>query len=116
MDDFGPYRSSVLSYSAQGSLDWEATLRDKVHLDANWQGPDLIPLGRRTGTSAVNLVWRHTVSAKLVASFTARGVLQDSRLRTTIRTPLAIGVNDRVTDTRAVFIGLAYSFDRKTGR
>jgi hypothetical protein len=27
-----------------------------------------------------------------------------------------IGVNDRVTDTRAVFIGLAYSFDRKTGR
>ncbi|WP_261268987.1 TonB-dependent siderophore receptor [Sphingomonas sp. LC-1] len=112
-DDFGPYRASLLGWSVQASVDWDATRRDKLHLDANRQGPELLPLGERSGTGAVNLVWRHTVSPRWTASLTARGLVQDSHIRTTIRSPLAIGVNQRVTDTRALLLGLGYVFGRK---
>ncbi|MET3437167.1 TonB-dependent receptor [Sphingomonas sp. 1185] len=115
-DQAGTYRAALLSYSLQGSLDWQATHRDTLRVDADRQGPELIPLGTRTGTSAVDLVWRHKISSRWSTSLTARGLVQDSAIRTVIRTPLAIAVNDRITDTRAILFGLSHDWGRMRQR
>ncbi|MFD1788428.1 TonB-dependent receptor domain-containing protein [Sphingomonas floccifaciens] len=106
-DGFGRTRAALTGYSLQASIDWDATKRDKLHIDADRRGPDLLPQGRRSGTSGVNVVWRHTLSPRLTASLTARGLVQDSRVRTVIRTAVTTTDTDWVTDTRAVLFGLA---------
>lgn len=104
----GGDRHARISYTLQGSLDWTATARDQVHLDGNLQGPSLVPQGVRSGTGTVHLVWRHTLTPRLTISLTGRGIVNDSRIRTVIHTPNAVGVNDRRSGGRALFLGLSY--------
>lgn len=99
---------SRLSYTLQGNLDWTAGPRDQVHLDANLQAPSLVPQGVRSGTSALNLVWRHTLRPGLTLVLTGQGVVNDSRVRTLLRTPNATSFTDRMSGGRAILIGISY--------
>ncbi|WP_230483068.1 TonB-dependent receptor domain-containing protein [Sphingomonas sp. Leaf21] len=112
-DPSATYRTALIGWSLQASLDWDATPRDALHVDADRQGPELLPMGVRTGTGGVNLVWRHKVGPRWTATLTARRLVQDARIHTTIVTPLAIDVTERTTDTRALLIGLTYGFKGK---
>lgn len=97
-----------LSYTAQSSFDWSATSKDQLHVDANIQGPTLVPQGVRTGTVAANLVWRHTLSPTWTLALTAQGVVQDNRVHTITRTLRALNINDRLNGGRAVLVGVTY--------
>ncbi|WP_165356321.1 TonB-dependent receptor [Sphingosinicella sp. BN140058] len=102
-------RRSKLSYTLQATLDWDATTRDKIHLDANLQSGTLVAQGVRTGTGAVNLVWRHRLSPQWTISLTAQGLVRDIRVRTILHTPTAIGINDRSNGARALLVGIAWT-------
>jgi len=106
-DPDGNYLQSRISYTMQTSFDWTPRPRDQLHLDANIQGPTLVPQGRRSGTSAINLVWRHTLMPDLTLSLTGQGIVNDSRIRTTIQTPSAVSATDRLSGGRAILIGLS---------
>lgn len=107
VDGLGRTRSALLGYGLQASVDWDATTRDALHIDADRRGPELLPQGRRSGTGSLNMIWRHTVSPRLTASLTARGLVQDSRVRTVIRNAVLRSDTDAVTDTRAVMFGVS---------
>jgi hypothetical protein len=108
LDPGGNQVQSRFSYTLQGSADWTATPRDRLHMDANLQGPSLVPQGVRSGTSALNLVWRHTLGRTLTFTLTARALVNDSRVLTIIRTPNAVSFNDRESGGRAILVGLSY--------
>ena len=107
-DPSGATAQSRVSYSLQGSLDWTVTPAHQLHLDANVQGPSLVPQGRRSGASALNLVWRHTLSPRLTLSLTAQGLVHDDKVHTVIRTSRALNVNVRESGGSAVLLGLSY--------
>ncbi|WP_114952735.1 TonB-dependent receptor [Sphingosinicella terrae] len=108
LDPSGLVDASSLSWSLQGSLDWAVTPADRLRLDGNVQGPGLVPQGRRSGTGALNLVWRHTLSPDLSLSLTAQGILLDTRVRTSIRTAAAIQLVERQSGGRAFLVGLSW--------
>ncbi|PSJ40868.1 TonB-dependent receptor [Allosphingosinicella deserti] len=108
--EIGGGRQSRLSYTGQASLDWTPTTRDQLRIDGNIQGATLIPQGVRSGTSAVNFVWRHTLSPRWTLALTAQGLIEDARVHSVVRTLRALDINDRRNSRRAVLAGASYKF------
>jgi len=102
---------SIRSYTAQTSWDWTPDAADDLHLDANAQGPTLVPQGEKSGTYAANLVWRHKMSARLALSLSGQSVLRRHYVRTVLDTSTGHDVGRRLNGGRAVFAGLRYRFD-----
>lgn len=101
-------RRSILSCTAQLSWDWTPDAADAFHLDANGQGPTLVPQGEKSGTYAVNLVWRHTVSARLTLSLSGQSLLRRHYVRTVLDAGTGYDVGRRLNGARALFAGLKY--------
>jgi len=102
---------SRYSYTAQISVDWEPNLVDDLHVDANAQGPTLVPQGEKSGTYAASIVWRHKVSAKLALSLSGQSILRRPYVRTVLDTSTGHDVGRRLNGARALFAGLKYKLD-----
>jgi len=111
-DDGAGQTRSILSYTAQATLDWTPGKADTLHLDANAQGPTLVLQGRKSGSYALNMVWRHTLSPKLTLSLTGQSLLRRSYVRTVLDTPTGHDVGRRLNGGRALFAGLKYKIGR----
>lgn len=98
------------SYVLQGSLDWKPTSKDQVSLDATIQGPTLVPQGLKSGTSAVSLVWRHTLAPALTLSLSGQNIVQRHYVTTRIDTPTALDITRSLNGRRAFWLGLKYKF------
>ena len=109
-DGSGRTRSKY-SYTVQAGLDWKPGAVDSVHLDANAQGPTLVPQGEKSGTYAASLVWRHVVSAKLTASLSGQSLLRRTYVRTVLDTPTGYDVGRRLNGGRALFAGIKYTIN-----
>ena len=102
---------SLYSYTAQVTADWKPDKADEFHLDANAQGPTLVPQGVKSGTYAVNTVWRHTVSARLTFSLTGQSVLRRAYVRTILDATTGYDVGKRLNGGRAVLAGFKYKIN-----
>jgi outer membrane receptor for ferrienterochelin and colicin len=114
-DDGDGQTRSILSYTAQATLDWTPGKADNLHLDANAQGPTLVLQGKKSGTYALNMVWRHTLSPKLTLSLTGQSLLRRSYVRTVLDTPTGHDVGKRLNGGRAVLVGLKYKVGHGAG-
>ena len=101
-------RQSIYSYTAQMSWDWTPNGADEFHLDANAQGPTLVSQGSKSGTYVANMVWRHTVSARLTLSLSGQSFLRRHYVRTVLDTATGDDVGRRLNGGRAFFAGLKY--------
>ena len=110
VDGTGENRS-IHSYTAQMSCDWTPDAADEFHLDANAQGPTLVPQGEKSGTYVANLVWRHKMSARLTFSLSGQSVLRRHYVRTVLNTATGDDVGRRLNGGRALFAGLKYKID-----
>lgn len=99
---------SIYSYTGQISLDWKPGAADDFHLDANAQGPTLVPQGEKSGTYVANIVWRHNVSPRLTLSLSGQSLLRRHYVRTVLDTATGNDVGRRLNGGRAVFAGLKY--------
>lgn len=99
---------SLRSYTAQLTADWKPDKADEFHLDANAQGPTLVPQGETSGTYAVNAVWRHAISPRMTFSLTGQSLLRRTYVRTVLDTATGYDVGQRLNGARAVFAGLKY--------
>jgi outer membrane receptor for ferrienterochelin and colicin len=111
-DDGTGQTRSILSYTAQATLDWTPGKADNLHLDANAQGPTLMVQGRKSGSYALNMVWRHTLSPKFTLSLTGQSLLRRSYVRTVLDTPTGRDIGRRLNGGRAVFAGLKYKIGK----
>lgn len=107
-DDGSGRTRSKYSYTLRASLDWTPGAADSLRLDANAQGPTLVPQGEKSGTYAVAMVWRHILSAKLTASLSGQSLLRRTYIRTVIDTPTGYDVGRRLNGGRAAFAGIKY--------
>ena len=101
-------RRSIHSYTAQMSADWTPGAADELHVDANAQGPTLVPQGEKSGTYVANLMWRHTVSGRLTLSLSGQSLLRRHYVRTVLKTSTGDDVGRRLNGGRAFFAGLKY--------
>ena len=103
----GTLRQSGLSWSAQLDLDYNRG-PDTLSLDAQVLGDSLTSQGRRSGTSAVNLTWKHQLTSRLSMVINAQDVFRGSRQTFFTRTTTVhqVGIND--LGGRSSFIGLVY--------
>jgi len=99
---------AMLSYTLQGSLDWTLSRADRLHLDADVDGPTLVPQGTRTGTSALNAVYTRTLSPRLSLTLTAHGLLQQMHILTDVESGRAVSITDGFTSRRAFLAGFRY--------
>jgi len=109
-DGSGQTRSRY-SYTAQISVDWKPNVVDDFHIDANAQGPTLVPQGEKSGTYAASMVWRHKVSAKLTLSLAGQSLLRRTYVQTVLDTSTGHDVGRRLNGGRALFAGLKYKLD-----
>jgi hypothetical protein len=100
---------SLFSYTLQASIDWAVTPRDQLHVDANLQGPSLVPQGRRSGTGAANFVWRRSLRAWSL-SLAVQGLVQKWRVHSVLSTLNGLDINDRRNGGRSVTVGAAHAF------
>jgi hypothetical protein len=107
-DDESSETRSIRSYAGQMSLDWKPDAADDFHLDANAQGPALVPQGEKSGTYVANLVWRHSVSNRLTLSISGQSLLRRTYVRTVLDAPTGRDIGLRLNGGRAVFAGLKY--------
>ena len=98
---------SGLSWSAQLDLDYNRG-PDVLSLDGQFQGDSLTSQGRRSGTSAVNLTWKHQLTSCLSLVVNAQDVFRGSRQTFVTRTATVhqVGLND--LGGRSSFIGVVY--------
>jgi hypothetical protein len=101
-------RDSLFTYSAKAALDWSIGKSDKLRLDARAEGPSLLVQGRRSGNSAVSLVWQHSIDADLSFTLAAQQFLQDAYIVTEIASPTVETVARRINNTTALQFGIKF--------
>ena len=67
-----------------------------------------MPQGEKSGTYAANLVWRHTISARLTLSLSGQSFLRRHYVRTVLNTATGDDVGRRLNGGRALFAGIKY--------
>lgn len=102
-------KNSLVTYNAKAALDWLVSNKDKLRLDARAEGPSLLVQGRRSGSRAVSLVWKHTIKTDLSLTLAAQQFLQNSYITTEIVSPTVTTINRRVNDTTSFQLGLKYT-------
>ena len=104
---FGTAQSdAIFTYNAKAALDWSIGTKDTLRLDARAEGPSLLVQGRRSGSRAASLVWKHTIDADVSFTLAAQQFLQNAYIVTDISSPTVATVTRRVNNTTAIQLGL----------
>ena len=101
-------RHSSVSYAGQISLDYTPRDSDSLHLDAIVNGDSITSQGTRSGTSAVNLSWKHTMTPRLSLTLSANDIGNGSGVRTVIHTATIDSTSYGLNSGRVFFLGLNY--------
>lgn len=102
--------------TVRANLNWQASPRDFVQLNATHSGRQLLPQGYRESGPVLNFGYRRKVNDRLSLLVTAQDVLDSARQELVFETP---DLEDRVEQRgvgRIVFFGLSYNFGGVTGR
>ena len=106
---FAPTRSTV-AFSGHGSLTWQATADDLFQLNAFMNGKRLTPQGYADPMVGVDLGYRHKLTDKLSIMMTVQDLLGSFRAFQAIDTPVLRERTRTDFDTRAVRVGLTWTF------
>jgi len=104
----GVLRHSAVSYTAQFALDYSPREGDSLHLDGNVNGASITAQGTRSGTSTLNLSWRHTLTPRLSLVASANDIANGGQVRTIIHTSTVDNVAYSLNGGRVFFVGLRY--------
>jgi len=106
---FAPTRS-IVAFSGHGSLTWQATADDLFQLNAFMNGKRLTPQGYADPMVGVDLGYRHKLTDKLSIMMTAQDLLGSFRAFQAIDTPVLRERTKTDFDSRAVRVGLTWTF------
>jgi outer membrane receptor protein involved in Fe transport len=96
--------------SARANLNWQATPKDFLQINAFSSGRRLTPQGYREPFQMVNLGYRRKVNDKLSFVVTANDVLNSFEDTVIIDSPALRDSTRRTVGIRAVFFGFTYNF------
>ena len=107
LDLTGPVRQSGLSYSANLSLAYSSGANDMT-FDVHANGPGIVPQGKTSATSALNITWTRRLTTRLSFNLSASDVLDGAKqdYSTTTSTFVQRGYNHFVA--QRVYLGLVY--------
>ncbi len=106
---FSGKRSDTM-VSGRANLNWQATPKDFLQVNAFTSGKRLTPQGYREPIQMVNLGYRRKVNDKLSFVVTAQDVLKGFEDTVIINTPALRDTTTRTANVRSVFFGFSYSF------
>lgn len=101
---------SGTTLSGRANLNWQATPKDFLQINAFTSGKRLTPQGSRSAIQMVNLGYRRKLNDKLSFVVTAQDVLDSFKDDTIIDTPLLRDRTERRPQVRAVFVGFTWLF------
>jgi outer membrane receptor protein involved in Fe transport len=99
------------TYTARGTLSWQATPKDFVQLTGFAGGRQLTPQGYQSARGLINIGYRHKFSDRLSGVVTARdaaGTMTSQRM--VVDTASFHQVREVHQNTQAVYVGLTYVF------
>lgn len=106
---FGGARSAVTA-NGRASLNWQATADDLLQLNANGRGKGVAAQGVFEPVWTLNFGWRHKLSDRITATFTAQDVLATNRFRRNFDTPILRDRSVIEPVTRSFQLRLDYRF------
>jgi outer membrane receptor protein involved in Fe transport len=104
---------SATTLFGRGNLNWQASAKDFVQVNAFINGKQLTPQGYARPSGAVNLGYRRKFNDKVSLLFTANDVFHTQRGRLVLDTPTLRQDLRRRTDTQVVALALVWTL---TGR
>jgi outer membrane receptor protein involved in Fe transport len=96
--------------SGRANLNWQATPKDFLQINAFSSGKRLTPQGYREPTKMVNLGYRRKVNDKLSFLATVQDVTDSFGETVVIATPVLRDTTTRSAKVRSAFFGFTYSF------
>ena len=102
--------------SVRSTLNWQATPRDYLQLNAIYGGKQLLPQGYRKTSAVLNLGYRHKVNDRLNLLLTAQDLFDTAKAELVVKTPT---LRDRIRQTgmgRVLLFGLSYNFGGQSQR
>jgi outer membrane receptor protein involved in Fe transport len=101
---------SLTALSGRANLNYQATPKDFLQINAFSSGKRLTPQGHRKPFQMVNLGYRHKVSDKLSFVVTAQDVLNSFEDTVVVDTPILRDRTTRTAKVRTIFFGFTYNF------
>jgi outer membrane receptor protein involved in Fe transport len=101
---------SLTALSGRANLNYQATPKDFLQINAFSSGKRLTPQGYRKPFQMVNLGYRHKVSDKLSFVVTAQDVLDSFEDTVVVDTPILRDRTTRTAKVRTIFFGFTYNF------
>lgn len=102
---------SALGVSGNANLNWDATAKDALQLNAVATGKRLSAQGYNAPYWVLNLGWRHKLNERVAATLTLRDVLDGTRYKSVIDTPTLKSQSvTRLGTSRAAWFQLTYTF------
>jgi outer membrane receptor protein involved in Fe transport len=101
---------SLTALSGRANLNYQATPKDFLQINAFSSGKRLTPQGHRKPFQMVNLGYRHKVSDKLSFVVTAQDVLDSFEDTVVVDTPILRDRTTRTAKVRTIFFGFTYNF------
>jgi outer membrane receptor protein involved in Fe transport len=101
---------SLTAVSGRANLNWQATPKDFLQINAFSSGKRLTPQGHREPFQMVNLGYRRKVSDKLSFVVTAQDVLNSFEDTVIVDTPILRDHTTRTAKVRSIFFGFTYNF------
>lgn len=101
---------SLTAVSGRANLNWQATPKDFLQINAFSSGKRLTPQGHREPFQMVNLGYRRKVNDKLSFVVTAQDVLNSFEDTVIVDTPILRDHTTRTAKVRSIFFGFTYNF------
>jgi outer membrane receptor protein involved in Fe transport len=101
---------SALGVSGNANLNWDATAKDALQLNAVATGKGLSAQGYFAPFATMNLGWRHKFDNRVAATLTLRDVFDTTRFKFVTDTPTLRGVQHARQQARAAWLQLTYNF------
>ena len=105
-----PGAREAYSVAARGNINWQPTPKDYLQANAYLNAKGLTPQGYRKPWAGLNLGYRHRFDERLSGVVTVQDVLKSVKIDNLIDTPVLRQTVHRDFSSRAVFVGLTYTF------
>jgi outer membrane receptor protein involved in Fe transport len=109
-------RQTGFALAGRGSINWQATANDLFQINGNLQSRQLTAQGFIGSTGQLFAGYRHKLSPQLTLFVVGQDLLNSERYRVTLDTPALKSDSDLRQRSRAILIGLTWSFGGATKR
>lgn len=107
----GPEKSrGTVTYVSNSSIEYDADQGDQLQLNLGLTGRQLTVQGYNSGTSHLDLTWRHNLNKRLALVVGGTDILLGQRVVTVYNTPELLSRGVQAATDRALRIGLTQTF------